>query len=355
MITVDKLSGAFVRSDTSILEAVKAIDGGGIQAGLVVDAAQHLLGVVTDGDVRRGLLKGIGLDQAVALVMNSKPATLPRAAGRDEALALMRKLSIRQVPLLDGDGRIAGLHHINEAGEVPHDPDPPWVVIMAGGRGTRLHPLTETTPKPMLPVGGQPLIETIIRSLVSQGLSRIYLSVNYMSDVFKTHFGDGSRLGADIRYIEETDRLGTAGALGLMKERPGRPFLVMNGDLLTQVDFRNLIAFHAEHKAQATMCVRDYSIQIPYGVVDLLGTQVTDIVEKPTRAFFVNAGIYVLDPGILSHIPEAQYLDMPDLLKRAMTAGGKVTSFPIHEYWLDIGKFDDLERAQAEFHRWFGA
>lgn len=355
MIALSGLRHVIVTPHSSILDAVKAIDAGNIQAVFVAAADDILQGVVTDGDVRRGLLKGAALTSPVSEIMNTRPATLRAPASREEALALMRRLSIRQVPVLDGTGRITGLHLAEGDASVMAGADAPWVVIMAGGRGTRLHPLTETTPKPMLPVGGQPLLETIVRALVTQGFSRIYLSLNYMADVFKQHFGDGSRFGAEIRYIEESARLGTAGALGLLPERPDQPILVMNGDLLTQVDFRNLLAYHAEHRAQATMCVRDYSIQIPYGVVELDGSQVTGIVEKPVRSFFVNAGIYVLDPALLEHVPPAEYFDMTQLLDAAMAAGQTVASFPIHEYWLDIGKFDDLERAQAEFHRLFGA
>ena len=354
MIPVSQLGDVTVSPDASILETIKAIDGGNLQAVLVAGADGVLLGVVTDGDVRRGLLKGASLQSPVAEIMNTKPAFLKATAGREEVLAIMRRLSIRHLPALDESGRITGLHLIDGDGGAEDRGTPPWVVIMAGGRGTRLHPLTETTPKPMLPVGGQPLLETIIRALVAQGFSRIYLALNYMAPVFRRHFGDGSRFGAEIRYIEESERLGTAGALSLLPEMPEQPFLVMNGDLLTQVDFRNLMSFHAEHGAQATMCVRDYSIQVPYGVVDLEGSNVTGIVEKPVRSFFVNAGIYVLDPALLEHIPPAAYFDMPQLLEAAMKAGRTVSSFPIHEYWLDIGKFDDLERAQAEFHRLFG-
>jgi dTDP-glucose pyrophosphorylase/predicted transcriptional regulator len=355
MFHLQHLSSAMISANTPLLDAVKAIDTGNIQAVLVVDEMGKLLGMATDGDVRRGLLRGATLQSLISEVMNTSPATLGEPASREQALAIMRRHSIRQVPVLASNGRMVGLHHIDLPGDATDDIDPPWVVIMAGGRGTRLHPLTETTPKPMLHVGGQPLLETIIRSLVDQGFKRIYLSVNYMAEAFKAHFGNGAFLGADIRYIEERDRMGTAGALGLLPDSPTQPILVMNGDLLTQVNFRNLLAFHAEHKAAATMCVRDYNVQIPYGVVDMNGPEVTAIAEKPTRTFFVNAGIYVIEPQLLSGIAKAEYLDMTTLLEKAMAEKKRVCSFPIHEYWLDIGKFDDLERAQAEFHRLFGS
>jgi dTDP-glucose pyrophosphorylase len=353
MLTRSHLEGIIIDPETRILDAIKAIDLGNLQAALVADAQDRLIGLVTDGDVRRGLLRGVNLQDAVEQVMNRTPSTLRDPASRDAAMALMRKLTIRQVPVLDTQGQIVGLHHAEVDDPTSPGAAAPWVVIMAGGRGQRLHPLTEATPKPMLAIGGQPLVETIIRSLVSQDLNRIYLSLNYKADVFKDHFGDGRQLGADIRYVEEEQWLGTAGALGLLPERPESPVLVMNGDLLTQVNFRNLLAFHAEQKADATLCVREYSVQIPYGVVELDGTQVADIKEKPTRSYFVSAGIYVLSPALLDLVQPGQYLDMPQLLLRARDEGRRISSFPIHEYWLDIGKFDDLERAQAEFHRLF--
>lgn len=355
MIPRTRLAGAIVTPATTILETVKAIESGGIQAALVSPDGLRLAGVVTDGDIRRGILRGVALDAPVSGVMNTAPATLRLPASREQADALMMQRQIRQVPVLDPVGTIAGIYHIDIRDERLAGEDAPWVVIMAGGRGQRLHPLTETTPKPMIPVGGQPLVETIIRTLIEQGFRRIWLSVNYMADAFRQHFGDGARLGADIRYIEEPARLGTAGALGLLPERPPGPFLVMNGDLLTAVNFNNLIAFHREHKALATMCVREYTVQIPYGVIEMEEGRIAAIAEKPRKTYFVSAGIYVLDPSLIGRIAPGQPLDMPALLESVIAEGGAIAGFPIHEYWLDIGKFDDLERAQAEFPGVFGS
>lgn len=348
MIPRSKLAAAIVSPDTSIIDSIKSIEAGGIQAALVCDEQGMLLGVATDGDIRRGILRGISLTEPVKSVMNPRPAVLTLSTPREEALALMSRLRIRQLPVTDGQGRIAGAHHVDTPGE-ESGRQGCWAVIMAGGLGTRLHPLTQTTPKPMLPIGGQPLIEIIIRNLVAQGFTRIYLSVNYMAEVFKAHFGDGSAYGADIRYVEESSRLGTAGALALLPDRPPGPFLVMNGDLLTSVNFRNLIAFHHEARGVCTMCVRDYRIQIPYGVVETEGAQVTGISEKPQKSYFVNAGIYVIEPSLLDRISPGHYLDMTTLIERAIAERGRVNSFPIHEYWLDIGHIDDLQRARSEF------
>lgn len=353
MIPRSSLSAAIVDPAISVLDAVKAIETGGIQAVLVASAGGRLEGVATDGDIRRGILRGVQLDAPVSTVMNSHPAVLSPEANREQALAMMTRLRIRQIPVTDANGIIVGAHHFDTPDEKA-ETDGTWAVIMAGGRGTRLHPLTQTTPKPMLQVGGQPLIETIVRNLANQGFDRIYISVNYMAEVFKAHFGDGSRFGVDIRYIEETSRLGTAGALGLLNESPPGPFLVMNGDLLTSVNFRSLIAYHNETRGVSTICVRDYSIQIPYGVIETNAGQVTAIAEKPTKNFFVNAGIYVVDPQLLARIAPGAYLDMPHLLESVIAEGGKVSSFPIHEYWLDIGHVDDLKRAREEFEEVFG-
>ena len=353
MIPRSSLAAAIVHPETSLLDTVKAIEAGGIQAVLVVDAGDKLVGVATDGDIRRGILRGVGLDAPVNQVMNRQPALLGAAASRKEALALMANLRIRQIPVTDGQGRIVGVHHVDVPGEEAYGHGS-WAIIMAGGRGTRLHSLTQTTPKPMLQVGGQPLIETIVNNLITQGFRRIYISVNYLAELFKAHFGDGSRFGGDIRYIEETTYLGTAGALGLLKERPPGPFLVMNGDLLTTVNFRSLIGYHNENRSQCTMCVRDYRVQIPYGVVKTRDGHVTEIVEKPMKSFFVNAGIYVVDPSLLTRITPGKYLDMTQLINDVISEQGRVNGFPIHEYWLDIGHVDDLQRAREEFGEVFG-
>lgn len=350
MLGLNKLSAASVTPGTRLIDAVKAIEVGGIQAVLVVDKDGRFSGMATDGDVRRGILKGVSLESPVDLVMSQKPAVIDPSGTSAEARALMAKLLIRQLPVVNNDGRIVGLHHIDFADEAEESN---CAVIMAGGQGSRLHPITRTIPKPMLSVGGQPLLETIVRNLVSQNFSRIYISVNYMADVIKTHFGDGSRFGADIQYLEETTRLGTAGALGLLPTEPKGPFLVINGDILTSVNFRSLLNFHKENEGVCTVCVRDYNVQIPYGVVDVSGGRVNEISEKPTMRYFVSAGIYVVDPLVLGQVKADEYLDMPQLVKDSIARGMKVASFPIHEYWLDIGRIDDLQRARDDFDEVF--
>jgi NDP-sugar pyrophosphorylase family protein len=225
---------------------------------------------------------------------------------------------------------------------------------MAGGLGTRLRPLTENTPKPLLPVGGRPLLETIVENFANQGFQKIFLSVNYKAEMFEQHFGDGSRFGVQIEYIHESDRMGTAGALTMLPSRPENPLIVMNADLLTTLDFRQFLEFHRAHRAKATMGVREYAFQVPYGVVEADGERLVSISEKPVHQFFVSAGMYILEPEVLDRIPAGCFFDMPTLFQSMLDEKVDAAVFPVREYWLDIGRLDDLERAQVEFGKFFG-
>jgi len=345
-------SQALVGPAMQILEAIKAIEAGSRQIALVVDDAQHLMGTVTDGDIRRGILRGIGLDQPVTAVMNSRPLTANLDQGRDAVLRLMRDREIHQIPLLDSGGRLVGLETLDEL--IRRDQVDVWVVLMAGGLGARLRPLTEKTPKPLLPVGGRPLLETIIENFANQGFHRIFLSVNYKAEMFERHFGDGSRFGVSIEYIHEPDRRGTAGALTLLPSRPENPLIVMNADLLTTLDFRQFLEFHRSQRSRATMGVREYSYQVPYGVVETDQARLLSISEKPVQQFFVSAGMYVLEPDVMDLIPRDTFYDMPMLFETLLARGSEASVFPVREYWLDIGRLDDLERAQSEFGKIFG-
>lgn len=345
------LSNILVPPEISILQAIKAIDAGSIQIAVVVDEAGKLLGTVTDGDIRRGLLRGVSLEQPVRLVMNGRPQTLDQNYSREAAVDLMHRLALHQLPVVDADGKVLGIEIFDDLVR-PADSDA-WVVLMAGGLGTRLMPLTENLPKPMIPVGGRPLIETIIRNFETQGFRNIYLSVNYKSEVIRDHFGDGRDFGVSIEYLVEDRRLGTAGALSLLPKRPPGRVIVMNGDLLTSVNFRHLLEFHAEQRALATMCVREYAIQVPYGVVETDGLRLKAVIEKPTQKFFVNAGVYALEPEVFDLIPKDEFFDMPQLFDRIVANGGASAVFPIHEYWLDIGRIDDLERARGDIGAMF--
>ncbi|MBF0461613.1 MAG: NTP transferase domain-containing protein, partial [Magnetococcales bacterium] len=228
-----------------------------------------------------------------------------------------------------------------------------WVVLMAGGLGSRLGPLTEACPKPLLRVGPKPILEVILESFLEYGFKRFYVSVNYKKQMIQSHFGDGSAWGAEIRYLEEKERMGTAGSLSLLPERPAQPFFVMNGDLLTRIHFQHILDFHTKHQAQATLCVRRVEQTIPFGVVEMEQHRLVRIEEKPTHHYFVNAGIYVLEPTLLTLIPDQQYLDMPDLFRRAMAQGHATAAFPFLDYWVDIGQMGDYDRARQEYAQVF--
>lgn len=346
------IQSLFIAPDDPIIRAVEAIQAGSRQIALVVVGDHNLLGTVTDGDIRRGLLRGIGLERPVKEVMNASPLTARAGQGRDAVLRLMREREIHQIPIVDGTGRVVDLETLDEL--IQQDELDVWVVLMAGGLGTRLRPLTENIPKPLLPVGGRPLMETIVENFARQGFRRIFLSVNYKAEMFEQQFGDGSAYGVRIEYIYESERKGTAGALSLLPERPSGPLIVMNGDLLTTVNFRQFLDFHREHKAWATMGVREYSFQVPYGVVETDRHQLVSITEKPVQKCFISAGMYLLEPQALDLIPPAEYYDMPALFQAVIAKNGEASVFPVREYWLDIGRLDDLERAQREFLQFFG-
>jgi len=343
---------AFVPQNTSIIDAVNIIDKSGMQIGLVVDENHLLLGVVTDGDVRRAILNRVSLDEPVQTIMEKKPTVGHINDDRKTILRTLKQKVIRQLPILDDSGRVVGLETLFNLVNQEYLDNP--VVIMAGGLGTRLRPLTEDCPKPLLRVGDKPILETILENFLSFGFRRFYFSVNYRADMIHDHFGNGEKWGAEISYIEEKAPLGTAGALSMLPIKPSQPFLVMNGDLLTKVNFRHLLDFHADHEADATMCVRQYQFQVPYGVVQTDGLQLLEVEEKPVHSFFVNAGIYVLNPGVLDMIPANTSYDMPELFEHLLDqGGGKPTVFPIREYWLDIGQLNDFEKAKGEYKEIF--
>jgi dTDP-glucose pyrophosphorylase len=339
---------AVVTADAPLSEAIRRIDSGGCQLAIILDQEGRLAGLLSDGDVRRAILRGCDLKTPTAEVMNKLPTTAPSTASKEELLATMRRKVLRQLPILNDKQQVVDLATVDDLAGVVERPN--WVVLMAGGLGTRLRPLTEACPKPMLPVSGKPILENILESFIEQGFRRFFLSVNYMAEAVRDHFGDGAPWGVDIQYLFEKKRLGTAGALSLLSSRPKDPFIVMNGDLLTRVRFDNLLHFHSEHGAPATMAVREYDFQVPYGVVRLKGSSVTSIDEKPVQRFFVNAGIYALSPEVLDHVPADNFFDMPTLFDRILGGGGQVSAYPVREYWLDVGRLEEFERAQREWN-----
>jgi dTDP-glucose pyrophosphorylase len=336
-----------VGGDTLLKDTIERMDASGLQVALVGDGGGKLIGVVTDGDIRRALLRGVTMESPTSAVMNPQPKTLRAGVGREAILAFMRLHVVRQVPLLDDQGRIVELALLDElvgARDLPN-----WVVLMAGGLGTRLRPLTENMPKPMLPVAGRPILETIVLSLAEQGFRRIFMAINYKAEMIQRHFGNGRQWGVSIEYLQEKTKLGTVGALSLLPEKPHAPVLVMNGDLLTHANLANLLDFHQDHHAAATMAVREYDFRIPYGVVDLNGIAIAGIQEKPLQRFFVSAGIYALSPAALDLIPADRAFDMPALFGRLIEEGMTTSAYHLREYWLDIGRLEEFERAQREW------
>lgn len=339
---------AVVPADAPLSEAIRHIDSAGCQLAIVLTDDGRLAGLVSDGDVRRAILRGCDLKTPTSEVMNPNATTALTTTPKEELLALMRRKVLRQIPLVNAEGVVTGLATVDDLAGVVERPN--WVVLMAGGMGTRLRPLTESTPKPMLHVSGKPILENILQSFIDQGFRKFFLSVNYMAEAVREHFGDGRNWGVHIEYLAEKKRLGTAGALSLLPGHPDDPFIVMNGDLLTRVRFDNLLHFHTEHGAAATMAVREYDFQVPYGVVRLEGSSVKAIDEKPVHRFFVNAGIYALSPHVLAKVPRDAFFDMPTLFDSVLADGGRVSAYPVREYWLDVGRLEEFERAQHEWN-----
>lgn len=340
-----------VGPDTSLREAMRAIDRASSQMALVVDAQRRLLGTLSDGDARRALLKGLSLDDSVSVAMHRSPTVAAAGETRQAMLATMRRGGLHQMPVLDAQGVVVGMEVLDDFLKAPNRPN--WVVIMAGGMGKRLEQLTRDTPKPMLRVGSRPLLETIVRGYAAQGFRRFYFAVNYKAEQIEQHFGDGSRFDVEIRYLRENQRLGTAGALSLMPERPAQPVLVTNADLLTKEDFGYLLDQHEASGADATMAVRNYEMQVPFGVVRECDGRIQGIDEKPVQRFTVSAGIYALSPHLLELVPRNTYYDMPALFEAATAQGLTARCHRIDGYWLDIGRLPDYERANLEFDEVF--
>lgn len=335
--------------ETPILESLKHIDSGSLQIVFVVDAQRRLLGTVTDGDIRRGILRGIALSEPIQRVMNPSPVTAQRGENRLSLLETMKRLSIRVVPIVDSQRRVVGLETLDCLLDL--GPRDNAVVIMAGGLGMRLRPLTQDRPKPMLMVGGRPILQIILENLVQSGFRRFFFAVNYKAEVIREHFGDGARWNASIRYLHESEPMGTAGALSLLPERPEQSLLVMNGDVLTKVDFGRFMEFHREHRALATMCVRKYDFQVPYGVVATNSHEFIDIEEKPVQGFFVNAGIYAVEPEALRFVPQGRSYNTTDWFRDMRREQARLAVFPVREYWIDVGQTNDLEAANQHLLR----
>jgi len=332
--------------DDSLEHTIKVLHEGGCRIALVSDRHGKLLGTVTDGDIRRALITQLTMKSSVSLIMNSNPIAVDNKVGNKEILALMSSQGFLHMPIIDKDGILCGLETLQNLVEKPKYDNP--VFLMAGGFGTRLHPLTKNTPKPLLKVGVKPILETIIEQFINYGFHNFYISTHFKSEQIRDYFKNGELHNISIKYLHEDTPLGTAGSLGLLPNNlPDLPMIVMNGDLLTKVDFRHLLDFHGNHNCEATMCVREYDFQVPYGVVEIDNYKIKKIKEKPVHKFFVNAGIYVLSRNLINKVDGKSYLDMTDFLEKELSSDG-VCPFLIHEYWLDIGRIDEYEKANRE-------
>lgn len=339
-------------ASANLQTAIECLEDNKMKIVFVLDEEGGLIGSVTDGDIRRALIAGKDLNQLVSTAMNKSPI---KGRSEDSVAALhrfMRQNDYRYVPIVNEENKIIRIETLNDV--VYKNEKENWVFLMAGGFGKRLRPLTDETPKPMLPVGGRPILESIIAGFLEYGFKKFCISLHYRGDLIRNHFGDGSKWGVEIDYVEEMSPLGTAGALGLFEKKTRNPLIIMNGDILTKVNFEELLDFHERCDWSATVCVREHRVQVPYGTLELDGQEVLEIQEKPAFNFFINAGIYVLEPNLIDRVKAKQQLDMPDFLSEVKALPShKVGAFPIHEYWLDMGEFSQFEQAQVDYAREF--
>jgi dTDP-glucose pyrophosphorylase/CBS domain-containing protein len=346
METMKSWSKILINLTDNLGKAVQVLHDGGLRVALIVDKDNKLHGTLTDGDIRRAIMSGMAMSGRISDAMNKLPITAKITDSKEYVLSLMSNMSILHVPIVDDDGVICGLETLQELLEKPSYDNP--VFLMAGGLGTRLHPLTKDIPKPLLKVGNKPILETIINQFVDHGFHDFYISTHYKSELIKDHFKNVDQHGVSIHYIHEDTPLGTAGSLGLLPDNlPDLPIIIMNGDLLTKVDFKHLLDYHNSNNADATMCVKEYDFQVPYGVVAIDEGGIIEIKEKPIHKFFVNAGIYVLNKNLINKVDGESFLNMTDFLEKEIDIG-KVNAFPIHEYWLDIGHMEEYEKANQD-------
>jgi dTDP-glucose pyrophosphorylase len=337
---------ALLSTKATLHQAISCLDESSLQIVIVVADDGRLLGTLTDGDIRRGLLRGLEMSSTVESIIYHEPLVVPPQWGRDIVLQLMQANKVHQLPVVDENRFVVGLHLWNELLAPSRRSN--MMVIMAGGRGTRLGVHTDNCPKPLLPIGGKPMLEHIIERAKSEGLEHFVLAVHYLRQMIEDHFGDGKKLHVKIEYLRESSPLGTAGALGLLRTKPTEPFLVTNGDVLTDIRYGELLDFHIRQSANATMAVRLHEWQHPFGVVKTKGVDIIGFEEKPVARSHINAGIYVLEPNVLDSIDSNEHCDMPTLFARLQNKQARTIVYPMHEPWLDVGRPSDLEKARSK-------
>lgn len=349
----EAIAAICVPQDTAIEQALAQLDQTGRRILLVTNSQRMLLGVVTDSNFRRAMLARTSWDRPVGEIMTTRPIVVPETMGDDDVLKLMERTHCHEIPVIDREGRVVALRQIEEILSHREHRAPRIAVVMAGGLGQRLRPLTDTHPKPMLMVGDKPILFTILDRLLAAGIDRIYLTLNYKAEVIREAVSQVWRYRDIVRFIEESKRLGTAGALTLLPEIPQEPFLITNGDLLTAIPFADMLRFHHMEGNAMTVALREEVFSLPYGIARLEGTRITAMEEKPNLRHFINAGVYVLEPSVLRHIPPDTYHDATTLVNDLLNTGQRVGSFPVHEYWIDIGQPHQLEQARRDYHTIF--
>jgi dTDP-glucose pyrophosphorylase/CBS domain-containing protein len=340
-----RLENAVICPTTSITEAIALLDKAGTGALVLCTKDQIVCGLLTDGDIRRAIMQGKSMDAPCDSIASRKPIVAPRSIATGEALQLMNQYDINHLPVVDAENRV--VEFLLRKDLVTDVRLGLSAVIMAGGYGKRLLPLTESVPKPMLPVGDRPLLELTLQQLRRAGIRDVRLTTHYLPESIVNHFGDGEDFGVRLNYLNEDHPMGTAGGLRQMK-RPDCPFLVINGDILTGLPFQEMLAYHRKHRAVLTVGVRKYDMQVPFGVIECEDVRITALQEKPSFSFFINAGTYLLEPSACDHIPQGRSFDMTDLIQKLLKAGLPVVSFPIMEYWLDVGRHEDYQKAQED-------
>lgn len=336
----------------TIRDAMRSLDKGSLRICLIVDEHNTLLGTITDGDIRRGLLQDAHMHDPASGIMNHHPITVRPSTTRDQRLRLMSAHDLTAIPIVDEKTKVIGLQTLHQAMQ-PEPRDNP-VFIMAGGFGTRLQPLTDHCPKPMLRVGDKPMLQHIIERLAAQGFHNIYISTHYLPDIIRNHFGDGSKWQLNISYVHEQQPLGTGGALGLLpRNLPDMPLLLLNGDVLTKIDYTQMLEHHEHHDFDASICVREDEHRVPFGVIEAEGQLIINMVEKPIYRYKINTGIYVLNPDIVHSVKSGQHIDLPTLLEQHRQSNKKIGIYTSYDYWLDIGQMKDYQKAQQDIDIYF--
>ncbi len=334
---------AILPSSATLQNVINNLNSTALKIVLVLNESRVLEGTISDGDIRRGLLKGLDINSPITSIIHRNAFVVPPEMGRELVMQLMVANKIQQIPVVDEHDRVVGLHLWNEITTPPTRTN--LMVIMAGGLGTRLRPHTENRPKPLIHVGGKPILEHIIERAKLEGFTQFLLAIHYLGHMIEDHFGNGDSLGVKIDYLREQFPIGTAGALSLIEPLPHTPFVVTNGDVITDIRYGELLDFHIHHNAAATMAVRVHEWQHPFGVVQTQGVEIVGFEEKPIARTHINAGVYALDPGVLGNLSNDAHCDMPTLFERLQAKGKRTVAYPMYEPWLDVGRPDDLLEA----------